>query len=363
MNERTCQSCGVEFVPPRSAGRPRIRCVECSPPVNPFVGDKKCLHCDTLVTGNRIRCTAVACRLISDNLKWQSRPRVPCAGCGEPTGYPLGKVEIAYHPKCLPVVHGTQTAYKTHGCRCDECREWANAGQRKWAAAYKARTGLTYRDRFARTDLVEIVCPWCGKTKLTDQRTKYCSMSCAKRDWGNGGAQSSTSFKRIYPQLCVTCGVCFISRSPHIHNCSPACIERHSQSSSIRIFTPLCIICGRCFCSRWTISTCSPACTAVKKRYDKRQYEQCRRALMRGAFVANVSPRKIFERDGWECQLCGKAIKRDALVPHPLAPTIDHIVPLAAGGTHEPANAQAAHFMCNAMKGAGGGPQQLRLIG
>lgn len=63
---------------------------------------------------------------------------------------------------------------------------------------------------------------------------------------------------------------------------------------------------------------------------------------------------KIFERDGWRCQLCRKPVRRTAVVPHPLAPTLDHIVPLAAGGLHEPANVQTAHFICNSVRGAGG---------
>ncbi len=49
----------------------------------------------------------------------------------------------------------------------------------------------------------------------------------------------------------------------------------------------------------------------------------------------------------------------------PLAPVIDHIVPLDAGGLHEPANVQCAHFLCNSKKGARvyGAGEQLRLVG
>lgn len=39
-------------------------------------------------------------------------------------------------------------------------------------------------------------------------------------------------------------------------------------------------------------------------------------------------------------------------MPDRLAPTLDHIIPLAAGGTHEPSNCQCAHFSCNSAKGA-----------
>jgi 5-methylcytosine-specific restriction endonuclease McrA len=47
----------------------------------------------------------------------------------------------------------------------------------------------------------------------------------------------------------------------------------------------------------------------------------------------------------------------------PLAATIDHIVPLAAGGDDTKANVQLAHRRCNTRKGARGGEQQLRLVG
>jgi 5-methylcytosine-specific restriction endonuclease McrA len=35
---------------------------------------------------------------------------------------------------------------------------------------------------------------------------------------------------------------------------------------------------------------------------------------------------------------------------HPVSGGSDHIVPLAQGGTHEPANVQCAHFLCNSIK-------------
>lgn len=87
-----------------------------------------------------------------------------------------------------------------------------------------------------------------------------------------------------------------------------------------------------------------------------------RRAVKRNAYVADVSPTAIFERDCWTCQLCRRKVDRTKSAPHPKSPTIDHIVPLGAGGTHEPSNAQCAHFLCNSIKGDRG-TDQLRLIG
>jgi len=88
-----------------------------------------------------------------------------------------------------------------------------------------------------------------------------------------------------------------------------------------------------------------------------------RRARKRDAYVADVWRSRIFERDGWRCQLCGKATQRNAVAPHPKAPVLDHIIPLAQGGTHEPANVQCSHFLCNCLKSDGAANDQLRLIG
>jgi 5-methylcytosine-specific restriction endonuclease McrA len=88
---------------------------------------------------------------------------------------------------------------------------------------------------------------------------------------------------------------------------------------------------------------CSDRCSraTIKDRY---------RARKRSAYVADVWRIRIFERDGWRCRICSKPVERDAAVPHPRAPVVDHVISLANGGTHEPANAQCAHFLCNSIK-------------
>lgn len=63
--------------------------------------------------------------------------------------------------------------------------------------------------------------------------------------------------------------------------------------------------------------------------------------------MAPVRVKDIYRRDGWICQLCMKPVDRSAKVPDAKAPTLDHIIPLAKGGTHEPRNVQLAHFECN----------------
>ncbi|MCW7941630.1 hypothetical protein AAW14_06170 [Streptomyces hygroscopicus] len=63
--------------------------------------------------------------------------------------------------------------------------------------------------------------------------------------------------------------------------------------------------------------------------------------------LGNYKAREMYaRRDGWTCQLCCGEIPRRIVVndDHNLA--IDHIRPVAAGGTDHPSNVRAAHQVC-----------------
>jgi 5-methylcytosine-specific restriction endonuclease McrA len=76
-----------------------------------------------------------------------------------------------------------------------------------------------------------------------------------------------------------------------------------------------------------------------------------------------INRTKVFERDGWRCQMCGKATpKYRKGTRYPNAPELDHRTPLALGGPHTYANTQCACRACNAAKGATASIGQLPLI-
>jgi 5-methylcytosine-specific restriction endonuclease McrA len=104
-----------------------------------------------------------------------------------------------------------------------------------------------------------------------------------------------------------------------------------------------------------TNSYCSKQCGTADGRAR-------RRARKRDGYVADVRRQQIFERDRWRCQLCRKPVARTKQVPHPKAPVLDHIIPLAKGGTHEPKNVQCAHHLCNCRKSDRATNDQLRLL-
>lgn len=93
-----------------------------------------------------------------------------------------------------------------------------------------------------------------------------------------------------------------------------------------------------------------------------RARSQLRRARKAARPTEKFTDQEIFERDGWRCGICGRRISRRRRWPDPLSVSLDHIVPLALGGSHTRANAQASHLRCNQQK-CTGGTDQLRLIG
>ncbi|MFI6681893.1 HNH endonuclease [Kribbella sp. NPDC050470] len=89
-----------------------------------------------------------------------------------------------------------------------------------------------------------------------------------------------------------------------------------------------------------------------------------RRARLAGAVTGDpVNRDRIADRDGWRCGICNRAVNPVLAYPHPRSASLDHIIPLAEGGSHEPANIRLAHLTCNVGRGARGGNEQLALVG
>ena len=52
---------------------------------------------------------------------------------------------------------------------------------------------------------------------------------------------------------------------------------------------------------------------------------------------------RLLERDNYTCKLCSLAVDTTLPRNHPMAPTMDHIVPKSKGGTDAQYNLQIAH--------------------
>jgi len=100
---------------------------------------------------------------------------------------------------------------------------------------------------------------------------------------------------------------------------------------------------------------------ASQRRNDAYQYAKApeksadkklaRAARLAGRRVEKISRTKIFERDGWVCQICMEPIDRTLKKPDLMRASIDHIQPISKGGHHTVDNVQASHLLCNLRKG------------
>lgn len=255
-------------------------------------------------------------------------------------------------------------------CGAPECeRRFNNERTAAWFRDYKERTGEYYQYKYE----YEHTCEACGKSWTSrNPVARFCSGTCANS-------------VRTWVRTCRLCDAQWTAKAPTDLYCSQDCRGiaarafrsqvaicpgfRERRWLALTILRPLrkrwyagfCAECGTPFVhDQPQTITCTAACS---RRWYGRFGKAKRRAVKKSAFVENVSRRKVFERDHWICQLCRKPVARTKAVPHPKAPVLDHIIPLAVGGTHEPSNVQCAHYLCNSLKGAGGGGEQLLLIG
>ena len=71
-----------------------------------------------------------------------------------------------------------------------------------------------------------------------------------------------------------------------------------------------------------------------------------------GDWISPASRRKIYDRDGWTCYLCGDVLSGDTLPNTPKSLTLDHIKPRSLGGSDDPSNLATCCRECNSAKGA-----------
>lgn len=89
--------------------------------------------------------------------------------------------------------------------------------------------------------------------------------------------------------------------------------------------------------------------TRARQKKPIKYYSPKRRAIY--AKGDEIDALLLFELFNWTCYLCKDAIDPHRRCPDWRAATIEHIVPLARGGTHTWDNVAPAHYRCNMDKG------------
>jgi ribosomal protein S27AE len=217
-------------------------------------------------------------------------------------------------------------------CGAPDCkRQYNSERQRDFQRQHKAEHGAYYSWQFdqARTKKHRVTCAKCGEqVMMAKPNRRYCSHAC----WYEANRKIRKYEIELYRPKRRVLRVQII----HVVRCTRR-----------RWYSTCCPICGG-----WFLTSNSGQLTCSRK-CGKRASRDRRRALERQAFVSHVNRSQVYERDQWTCRLCGEAVLPDEVVPHPQAPTLDHIIALSQGGTHEESNVQLAHFYCNTIKNDG----------
>lgn len=217
----------------------------------------------------------------------------------------------------------------------------------------------------------ECLCKFCGRNfrPKNSDRTSFCSREHSfvykkiRRSfarYSQGVRDHLSRNRRGIPKsrYCSFCGSMYCSPGSTSKYCSIECgmrANKKKKRADWAIYSANrpqeqreCKECGGGF----TINIGNTYRRFCSERCGNRFYNRQRRGNYWGNYIAPVVLSDIVERDGGRCMLCGEMVNMEVLSLDRMGATIDHIIPLSRGGTHEPNNCQLAHRGCNSKKGA-----------
>lgn len=243
-----------------------------------------------------------------------------------------------------------------YDCICEWCGESFKAKHSTKRFCSRRCMDQSWHARKAPTH----TCKHCGRLfapKGVD-RTTYCSRGCAFKDqsvWHGNKLHVCwlPKYSRVRP--CGWCG--------RLHGnvrrlcCSDACrkslSQRRSREKAEQRHKPKTVQCRQCkeiFITEYG-SPRSVYCSKACARASREPGNMRRRARNHGVVYEYVNPIKVFERDGWRCQICGKQTpSKNRGTRRSNAPELDHRIPMANGGPHSYSNVQCACHACNVTK-------------
>jgi len=312
----------------------------------------------------------------------QSKSQALCRQCGKQIPIKAGKKQRKVYCSNLCRIKASTSQRKRYNKICKYCGKHYSTPRKVQKYCSRKCEGNWLRQEAAKKRMR--ICQWCGKEFVMNfmsgkarsgevQEGLFCSRKC-RWDWVKERTRTKNPPKcNIYFNKCVVCGKMFITK----HNQKTICSDECQHLSWAKYQRDLykdnwqqpdafkCKECGRIYQPKFgEIRTifCSIRC---RNKYTRTNEKVIRRLRIENGFVEPVSRTEIFKRDGWRCHICGRKVNPKLKSPHPMSATIDHIIPLAAGGTHEPKNVALAHMICNSRKGSGiqPGGDQLRLFG
>lgn len=332
---RTCQHCGEEFTP-REVFRGRFP-KYCSPECRDTTRDEvwkakgrertaaqvwHCEDCGVELRGHKRR-WCETCRAKRSALP---RHELVCEHCGITFKSPDRKYRF-----CSPACANAAQRKRPREVHCRGCGlpfkptriDHTGFCSRACNFATRAKIGvevafLVGLARAAVAKEADKRCKQCGGRITDPHRQAYCSDECSH--------EAVLARERDKRNQCPDCG------EPHgrwMHYCDE-CSRRRLKE-------------GRRRAKRLARKT-------LRGKQRRKLYNRKRKLRLASIPSSPYVSREIAERDGWRCGVCGGRIDPDLRFPNHRSLSIDHILPLSKGGTDEPHNVQAAHFICNSRK-------------
>lgn len=290
---------------------------------------------------------------------------ITCCTCG--TVFHCSRKRRYCAEKCMPSRQTTTICALPRACGV--CGKSFTPNSAAWQAKY---CSTHCGDRSVR---MEADCQQCGKRfqSYQSKTLKYCSRDCF-----NASRGKRATYYALHVRRCKTCNAYVSSKGNARITCTECSIARGSGAAySARscngcgvLFSPMpYTVSGRGVTQprpRYCSDACEESAKRIKRRANRKAYRKEARALgldaarnhrkrarLAGVAYEAVLPRKVFERDGWRCQMCGISTpSKHRGTCKPNAPELDHVIPIALGGSHTYDNVQCSCRRCNGMKGA-----------
>lgn len=242
----------------------------------------------------------------------------------------------AAHGKCRSSYVGVRThgeaGYSTHGCRCDICSAAKAEASRKFHAKVKARDGISYTMRKRREAK--------GVDPMASWDCAVCKLPLEKASRG-GRRPMHKACKQDAPDWFVRG-----RDNPKVVRLRALADKAAAGTSGKRVFASgHCPWCGDYFMranAKWCSSKCKTAARFAAKSST--------------AFrISPIDRLSVYERDGWDCQLCGFPVDRALHYLDDWSATLDHIIPQSHQlvPDHSPKALRLAHRWCNSARGDG----------
>lgn len=252
--------------------------------------------------------------------------------------------------------------YKRLGCASFECADKSNSnGLCAMHYMRLKRTGTT--------SALSKQCAHCGESFETQrQNAMYCSNACKVAAWNAKHGRTVYKYeKKVSPYWTGYCSDCSVAIGGVRERCRCIDCQKVADKDYMSAWAladaerkhrdaGLVVACDECavlFCPLYGASH-TRLCLCCKSYRDSKSKgisRLARKMRQKCQTVESVNPFKVFDRDGWICQLCKrKTPKKLRGTIDPRAPELDHIMPVSLGGEHSYRNTQCSCRACNGSK-------------